>query len=85
MSCRRLCLRHARLQLQQPGARDVGQSEIGIGRKSTVEPRLAAGPRRQKQVDRGNVILYRGGTDTGDRQIKAVLQQHDASPNRERG
>src|SRR5215472_799554 len=75
----RLCLRYAGLQLQQPSARDVSQREIGIGGQRAVEPRLGAGPCRQQQIDRSNVIADGGRAVAGNRQIKAVLQRHDLS------
>ena len=74
--CRLLSIPHLRAKLQQSGARDVREREIGIGSERAVQPCLGAGPGRQQQIDPRHVVLDGGSGGAGDRQFKTVLQQH---------
>ena len=52
------------------------EGEIGIGRDRAIEQLFPPDIGGEQQVDRGDVILDRGGRGAGERQIEAVRQRH---------
>jgi hypothetical protein len=52
------------------------EGELGIGRDRAIEQLFRADIGAEQQVDRSDVILDRGGSGAGERQIEAVRQRH---------
>jgi hypothetical protein len=66
-------LGHARLKLQQAGARDMREGKIGIAFRRALQELVGADIRRQEQVDGRHILRDSLGGGRGYRQIEAVL------------
>jgi hypothetical protein len=77
----RPCLGNERAKLQQSGAGDMREGEIGVGPDRAIEQLFRTVIGGEQQVDRGDVILDRSGSGAGERQIEAVLQRHGLPQN----
>jgi hypothetical protein len=73
---RRPRLPDPRLQLQEPGARDLRQREIGVGGERPLQPGIGPGGGRQQQIDRRDVIGDRLGRGCGHRELETVGHPH---------
>ena len=73
---RRPRLPDPRLQLQEPGVRDLRQREIGVGGERPLQPGIGPGGGRQQQIDRRDVIGDRLGRGCGHRELETVGHPH---------